>query len=135
MSSLSTKRLRNYFLAGAVIAVSYLILGRRQILIYRIIDSLFVGGIFPFVIGCFRFAKHMGSFDLLVYAHRKLWKYGKRHEKFEEENEAIAPNSTEKLGTYADYLSQKKSDTGFREPLIAGGVYCLVSLFMTIAFY
>jgi len=102
---------------------------------YRFIDSFFLGGIVPLIVGGFRFVKYLGSFDLLVYSHRKLWKYGKAHEKFEEENEKIAPGSMEKLGTYADYLEQKNAAATFKEPLLVGGAFFIVSLALTLAVF
>lgn len=135
MSSLSIKRIRFYFLLSAAIAALYLILDRQNVFIYRIIDSLFIGSMIPLIIGGFRLAKYMGSFDLLVYTHRKLWKYGTRHEKFEEENEAIAPNSIEKPGTYADYLGEKKSVPAFKEPLLIGGIFFFAALILALIFF
>ena len=36
---------------------------------------------------------------------------------------------------YSDYLTQKKPAATYKEPLLAGGVFILASLFLTIAFY
>lgn len=41
----------------------------------------------------------------------------------------------EQLGSYSDYLTQKKPAATYKEPLLAGGIFILASLFLTIAFY
>ena len=67
----------------------------------RLINSLFLASFFPLIFGGLRFVKNLGTFDLFIYSHRKLWKYGKHHEKFEEENKKIAPASTPAFLLYA----------------------------------
>lgn len=135
MSSLSFKNLRNFFLLGAALAVSYLFLKTDQIFLYRLIDGLFVGGIFPLVLGCFRLAKYFGSFDLLVYGQKKMVRLFKKHGRPENEAASGDLKTENKADTYSEFLAEKKPVPTYREPLIAGGVYFLASLFLTLAFY
>lgn len=131
MSSSFRKSFLTHLTSGGVIGILYLVFSHNSILINRIINSLFLAGFLPLVFGGFRFVKSLGMFDLFVYSHRKLWKYGKRHEKYEEENEAIAPDSSEKLGSYYEYLSSKEPSPSCKGPILAGGLYLALSLILT----
>lgn len=131
MSDFSFKQFRFHLLIGGFISLLYLFFSHDSLFINRIINSLFLGSMIPLVLGGFRLAANLGAFNLFAYTHRKLWKYGKAHEKLEEENEAIAPNSSEKLGAYHEYLSEKEPPKSCKEPLLAGGLYLAVSLFLT----
>ena len=77
MSSLSVKNLKNYVVLGIAVAAAYIFFQKDQIFLYRLIDGLFIGGMLPMILGCFRLAKYAGSFDLLVYSHKKLARSGK----------------------------------------------------------
>lgn len=131
MSNISLKRLFFHLLSGGIVCLLYLVFSHSFSLSNRIINALFLGCLPPLLFGLFRVVKNLGVFDLFLYSHRKLWKYGKYHEALEEENESIAPNTTEKLGSYADYLAEKKAGSSFAEPLLAGGLYLAVSLLLT----
>lgn len=131
MSNFSFKQFRFHFLIGGAIALLYLFFSHDSLLINRIINSLFLGSLIPLTFGGFRLVKNLGAFNLFLYTHRKLWKYGKVHEKLEEENEAIAPDSSEKLGEYHEYLSEQEPPKSCKEPLLAGGFYLAVSLILT----
>lgn len=134
MTKLSRKSLMIHLLTGGVCALLYIFFSHTASPLNRIINGLFLGSMVPLICGAFRLVKNLGLFDLFVYSHRKLWKFGKRHEKFEEENEQTAPNSTEKLGSYYDYLASKKNIPSCAEPLLAGGLYLLLSLLLLFAF-
>ena len=132
MSSLSVKNLKNYVVLGIAVAAAYIFFQKDQIFLYR-----FIGGMLPMILGCFRLAKYAGSFDLLVYSHKKLARSGKNSDLAQDEkdsNGSAAP-APEQLGSYPDYLTQKKPAATYKEPLLAGGVFILASLFLTIAFY
>lgn len=129
--SLSKKQLLTNLIVGGICGLLYFVFSHDSIFANRLINSFFMASLFPLIFGGFRLVNTLGAFDLFVYTHRKLWKYGKVHEKLEEENEAIAPNSTEQLGTYHEYLSSIESRPSYKEPLIAGGLYLTVSLLMT----
>ena len=132
MSSLSVKNLKNYVVLGIAVAAAYIFFQKDQIFLYRLID-----GMLPMILGCFRLAKYAGSFDLLVYSHKKLARSGKNSDLAQDEkdsNGSAAP-APEQLGSYSDYLTQKKPAATYKEPLLAGGVFILASLFLTIAFY
>lgn len=120
MSSLSTKRLSFYFLLGAAVGILFLILDRSEVFLYRCIDGLLAASIFPLIIGGFRFSKNAGSFELFIYALKKLPKRDK---------------NKEQPGSYSDYLAQEKPDTSYKEPLLAGGVYLIAAIIMIAAFY
>ena len=133
MSSLSVKNLKNYVVLGIAVAAAYIFFQKDQIFLYRLIDGLFIGGMLPMILGCFRLAKYAGSFDLLVYSHKKLARSGKNSE--EKDPGSSAAPAPEQLGSYSDYLTQKKPAATYKEPLLAGGVFILASLFLTIVFY
>ena len=135
MSSLSVKNLKNYVVLGIAVAAAYIFFQKDQIFLYRLIDGLFIGGMLPMILGCFRLAKYAGS--LLVYSHKKLARSGKNSDLSQEEKDpgSSAAPAPEQLGSYSDYLTQKKPAATYKEPLLAGGVFILASLFLTIAFY
>lgn len=120
MSSLSTKRLLTYFLLGAAIGVSCIFVDRSDIFLYRVIDGLLIASALPLIIGGFRLSKQVGFFDLFLYAFRKFQKDKPEQKKPE---------------NYSDYLSQEKTNTTYKEPLIVGGIYFIISIFMIIAFF
>ena len=137
MSSLSVKNLKNYVILGIAVAAAYIFFQKDQIFLYRLIDGLFIGGMLPMILGCFRLAKYAGTFDRLIYSHKKLARSGQNSDLSEEgkdPNGSGAP-APEQLGSYSDYLNQKKTAATYKEPLLAGGVFMLASLFLTIAFY
>lgn len=131
MSSFSFKQFQTHFFIGGIITLLYLFFSNDSILANRIINSFFLGSMVPLIFGSLRFVKNLGAFNLFIYTHRKLWKYGKAHEKLEEENETIAPDSSEKLGAYHEYLSEKEPAKSCKEPLLAGVLYLAVSLILT----
>ena len=94
MSSSFRKSFLTHLLIGGVIGILYFIFSHSSFFLNRLINSLFLASFFPLIFGGLRFVKNLGTFDLFIYSHRKLWKYGKHHEKFEEENKKIAPAST-----------------------------------------
>ena len=73
MSSLSVKNLKKLRGPGDRRGCCYIFFQKDQIFLYRLIDGLFIGGMLPMILGCFRLAKYAGSFDLLVYSH-KSWR-------------------------------------------------------------
>ena len=131
MCLFSIRSFRNFLAAGAAAGILYFLFSHEAEASYRMINCLFLGGMLPFIWGAARFIRGSGTFDLFVYSHRKVWKYGKRHEKEEEENEAIAPGTTETLGSYYDYLSEKKKGPSCLEPLAAGAVFLILSFLGT----
>lgn len=131
MSSSFRKSFLAHLLSGGVVGILYFIFSHTPFFINRLINSLFLASFFPLVLGGLRFAKNLGTFDLFIYSHRKLWKYGKHHEKFEEENEKIAPDSTQKLGSYYEYLNSRKAVRSCMGPLLAGSLYLVMSLVLT----
>lgn len=130
MFSLSRERFMKYLLTGGVIGLAYSFLSHARTLPLKLVDSLFVAGMFPLLHGGCLMAKNLGMFHLFIYSHRKLWKYGKHREKEEEENEKTAPGTTETLGSYSDYLAESKP-SGVAEPLLAGGLWLGLSLILT----
>jgi len=92
------------------VAAAYIFFQKDQIFLYRLIDGLFIGGMLPMILGCFRLAKYAGSFDLLVYSHKKLARSGKNSDLSQEEKDpgSSAAPAPEQLGSYSDYLTQKK---------------------------
>ena len=89
MSSSFRKSFLTHLLIGGVIGILYFIFSHSSFFMNRLINSLFLASFFPLIFGGLRFVKNLGTFDLFIYSHRKLWKYGKHHEKFEEENPDI----------------------------------------------
>ncbi len=134
MHSLSQKRFIKDMLISGAIGLAYFTLSHAGTLSLKLVNSLFLAGIFPLLYGGFLAAKNLGMFHLFIYSHRKLWKYGKRQEKEEAENEEIAPGTTETLGTYSQYLAETKT-SGIAEPLLAGGIWLSLSLLLTFLYF
>lgn len=131
MRCLSAKRLRLFLMMGGVVGCGYMILGHDALLVNRLCNAFFLAGLVPADIGGFRLAKRLGAFDLIIYTHRKLWKYGKKQDKWEQEITGAAPEAVQEPGSYYEYLSAEKPAQSYREPLAVGGGYLLVSgLFM-----
>ena len=93
MSSLFRKSFFKHLLIGGCFGILYLLFSHNSFFLNRLINSFFLSSLPPLIFGGFRFAKNLGTFDLFIYSHRKLFKYGKHHEKFDKENEMIALRS------------------------------------------
>ena len=132
MSSLFRKSFFKHLLIGGCFGILYLLFSHNSFFINRLINSFFLSSLPPLIFGGFRFAKNLGTFDLFIYSHRKLWKYGKHHEKFEEENEKIAPASTPELGSYYEYRNSRNVFPSCAGPVLAGSLYLILSLFLTL---
>lgn len=100
----------------------------------RLIDSLFFGGLFPFIVGSWRLVCNVGSFDLFVYTNGKIWGgLGKKNRTAitDEEKEA----SERYAGSYHDYVMRKKPGKPFGVYMLTGLFYLAVSiLFSCISF-
>lgn len=131
MSPLFRKSFFKHLLIGGCFGILYLLFSHNSIFLNRLINSFFLSSLPPLIFGGFRFAKNLGTFDLFIYSHRKLFKYGKHHEKFEKENETIAPDSTQKLGSYYEYLHSQKPASSCIAAVLAGSFYLIISLFLT----
>ena len=131
MSSSFRKSFLTHLLIGGVIGILYFIFSHSSFFMNRLINSLFLASFFPLIFGGLRFIKNLGTFDLFIYSHRKLFKYGKHHEKFEKGNEMIAPDSTQKLGSYYEYLHSQKPASSCIGAVLAGSFYLIISLFLT----
>ena len=83
MSPLFRKSFFKHLLIGGCFGILYLLFSHNSIFLNRLINSFFLSSLPPLIFGGFRFAKNLGTFDLFIYSHRKLFKYGKHHEKFE----------------------------------------------------
>ena len=125
MSSSFRKSFLTHLLIGGVIGILYFIFSHSSFFMNRLINSLFLASFFPLIFGGLRFVKNLGTFDLFIYSHRKLWKYGKHHEKFEEENEKIAPASTPELGSYYEYRNSRNVFPSCAGPVLAGSLYLI----------
>ena len=132
MSPLFRKSFFKHLLIGGCFGILYLLFSHNSIFLNRLINSFFLSSLPPLIFGGFRFAKNLGTFDLFIYSHRKLWKYGKHHEKFEEENEKIAPASTPELGSYYEYRNSRNVFPSCAGPVLAGSLYLILSLFLTL---
>lgn len=135
MPAFSTRRLLRYLLLGGLIGILSLFLFRNQNFLLTLIDGLFLGGLVPFLIGCFLLAKRLGAFDLLAYTHITLKKYSKKYEKQEDDDESADSAALKKSGTYAEYISEKTADSAFKEPLLVGSLLCACSLILTVILY
>ena len=132
MSSLFRKSFFKHLLIGGCFGILYLLFSHNSFFINRLINSFFLSSLPPLIFGGFRFAKNLGTFDLFIYSHRKLWKYGKHHEKSEEENKKIAPASTPELGSYYEYRNSRNVFPSCAGPVLAGSLYLILSLFLTL---
>ena len=120
MSSSFRKSFLTHLLIGGVIGILYFIFSHSSFFMNRLINSLFLASFFSPYLWRSPIVKNLGTFDLFIYSHRKLWKYGKHHEKFEEENEKIAPASTPELGSYYEYRNSRNVFPSCAGPVLAG---------------
>ncbi len=129
MSALSAKRLRKYFLVGAVTSILYLSLNRDSNSTYQIIDGLFAAGVLPMVAGLFLLSKSMDAFDLKAYTKDKL---NKRSNPASDTGSPDFSGTEEKAEPDTAPLPQKESAPSFREPLLVGAIFCLASIVSSI---
>lgn len=110
-------------LAGGIPAIIYFLLCHKTGLQIRIIDSLFVGGLFPLLTGCFRWICSIGSFDLFVYSNKRIW--GRR------QTEEPSEKTVAKQDSYHDYLLKKGPAKPFASYILVGLIYLAAALFFT----
>ena len=123
MVNVSLKRLKNYLEpAAAAGIVSWFALPRDNVL-YRLADSFFCGGVVLLCVGGLGFASYLGGFDLFSYTHKKLSKYSKKN---------IGDPDYEDVGSYHEYIGNKRRSKGFVLPLIIGGALLMLSFVLTI---
>lgn len=117
-------------LAGAVPAAIYFLLSPGSTFQIRLIDSLFIGGLLPFMIGSFRWISSVGLFDIFVYSNKRVW--GRRrniHENSEmTEREREAYQRTQ--GSFHDYLLKKGPSRPSAPYLLAGSLYLTSALLL-----
>lgn len=127
MFSLSRERFMKYLLTGGFIGFAYSFLSHARTLPLKLVDSLFVAGMFPLLYGGCLVAKNLGMFHLFVYSHRKLWKYGKRQEKKRQKMKRPLPaprkssapilNIWQSQSPPASQSRCSRAESGWRSPL------------------
>lgn len=118
-------------LAGAVPAAIYFLLSSGSTFQIRLIDSLFIGGLLPFVIGSFRWVSSVGLFDLFVYSNKRVWgRHRNAHERSEmTEREQETYERTQ--GSFHDYLLKKVPSRPSAAYLLSGSLYLASALLLT----
>lgn len=123
MINVNLKSLKNYLLIAFVPAlISWLALPQDNVF-YKIIDALFCAGLAVLCIGGLGFAAYLGGFDLFAYTTRKLSKYSRKN---------IDNPDIEDVGSYHEYIGNKRRSKGFVLPLTIGGALLMLSFVLTI---
>ena len=123
MINTSLKSIKNYLLVALVPAlISWLALPQDNVF-YKIIDALFCAGLGVLCIGGLGFAAYLGGFDLFAYTTRKLSKYSRKN---------IDNPDIEDVGSYHEYIGNKRRSKGFVLPLTIGGALLMLSFVLTI---
>ncbi len=123
MVNTSLKSIKNYLLVALVPAlISWFALPQDNVF-YKIIDALFCAGLGVLCIGGLGFAAYLGGFDLFAYTTRKLSKYSRKN---------IDNPDIEDVGSYHEYIGNKRRSKGFVLPLTIGGALLMLSFVLTI---
>ena len=123
MVNTSLKSIKNYLLVALVPAlISWFALPQDNVF-YKVIDALFCAGLAVLCIGGLGFAAYLGGFDLFAYTTRKLSKYSRKN---------IDNPDIEDVGSYHEYIGNKRRSKGFVLPLTIGGALLMLSFVLTI---
>ena len=123
MVNVSLKSLKNYLIIALVLAlISWFALPQDNVF-YKVIDALFCAGLGVLCIGGLGFAAYLGGFDLFAYTTRKLSKYSRKN---------IDNPDIEDVGSYHEYIGNKRRSKGFVLPLTIGGALLMLSFVLTI---
>lgn len=123
MVNVSLKSLKNYLIIALGLAlISWFTLPQDNVF-YKMIDALFCAGLGVLCIGGLGFAAYLGGFDLFAYTTRKLSKYSRKN---------IDNPDIEDVGSYHEYIGNKRRNKGFVLPLTIGGALLMLSFVLTI---
>lgn len=123
MVNVSLKSLKNYLIIALGLAlISWFTLPQDNVF-YKMIDALFCAGLGVLCIGGLGFAAYLGGFDLFSYTTRKLSKYSRKN---------IDNPDIEDVGSYHEYIGNKRRSKGFVLPLTIGGALLMLSFVLTI---
>lgn len=123
MINVSLKSLKNYLIIALGLAlISWFTLPQDNVF-YKMIDALFCAGLGVLCIGGLGFAAYLGGFDLFAYTTRKLSKYSRKN---------IDNPDIEDVGSYHEYIGNKRRSKGFVLPLTIGGALLMLSFVLTI---
>lgn len=111
-----------WFLRALILAFLSGIIIPQPVISYKIINGLFFSGTIIFGIGAMGFASYLGGFDLFKYTHRKLSQYSAKN---------LKNPVHQSIGTYYDYIADKKSNKYYLFPLSVGGIYISASFLFT----
>ncbi len=96
------------------------------VVLTRICNGLFFGGVVVFSLGAIALADNLGAFALLIYANKKVWQVVLRKGNDGDEK---------KLGSYFDYLSTRKKRKEILEMVLAGLIPIAVSLTLSFIYF
>ena len=93
---------------------------RRGEGLWKLSDSLFLGGLLFLIFGCVNLVRWLGLFDSTVYGYKKLFHH----------MEATRKNAPpmEPMPSYAEYLEQPKVIPSAGEPLLIAAVLIALSV-------
>ncbi len=124
------------FLTGVIPMAVYFFLQKEDPVLVRLIDSLFLGGLIPFIIGSWRLVCAVGSFDLFVYSNKKIWGRRKRkQDSLEDPTEENLKKDTRFAGSYHDYVLQKGPAKPYGAYMLSGFAFIALSLLLTFVVY
>lgn len=112
-----------YLLCALVLGVPFAIafpVSTDKVLLTRILNGLFFGGLLVAAWGGIALAANLGAFSLIAYSNKKVWQtIFRKRENIPEEK---------RVGSYFDYLQKKKKRREVREMLLAGFIPLIVSV-------
>lgn len=104
-------------MAACIFSVIFI---KADFFIYRIINGLFIGGLFSLIPGLISYLRSVGMLDIFIYSYRTLRSYSKH---FEDELK-----EGKKTKTYHEFKLEKALKPFSLEPLLIGGVLVFISV-------
>lgn len=104
---------------SATACIFSIIFIKADFFIYRIINGLFIGGLFSLIPGLISYLRSIGMLDIFIYSYRTLRSYSKH---FEDELK-----EGKKAKTYHEFKLEKAPRPFSLEPLFIGGILVFIS--------
>lgn len=132
MSSSFRKSFLTHLLIGGVIGILYFIFSHSSFFMNRLITPCFLPVSFPLSLEVSDLLKISEPLTCLFTAIENSGSTGNTMKNLKEENEKIAPASTPELGSYYEYRNSRNVFPSCAGPVLAGSLYLILSLFLTL---